>query len=204
MFTNQPPNLKGGRARWVKASFKPVLREAVVIAIAGAALAFAASALSPRGLNLQRNYFPADRSSAFPQTNAGPARATNTVRAEENVTSRLKQKGLQPLNTVEARQLFDDPRYQQGLIIFIDVRKTQEYEEAHISGAHHFDYYYPGNEIGQVLAACQSAEQIVVYCGGGKCDASENATLMLRDDAKIPGQKLFVYTGGMTEWKEKR
>jgi hypothetical protein len=39
--------------------------------------------------------------------------------------------------------------------------------------------------------------------GGGKCDASEQASLMLRDSAGIAGNKLFVYTGGMTEWKEK-
>lgn len=188
----------------VKISFKPILREAVVIAILGAVLAFAANALSPKGLNIQRNYFPADISSAAPQTNATPTRATNTVPAEENVAARLKEKGLQPLNSAEARQRFDDPRYQQGLIIFIDVRNAQEYEEAHIPGAYHFDYYYPGNEIGQVVAACQPAQQIVVYCGGGKCDASENAALMLRDRAKIPGTKLFVYTGGTTEWKEKR
>jgi 3-mercaptopyruvate sulfurtransferase SseA len=55
----------------------------------------------------------------------------------------------------------------------------------------------------QVIAACQPAQEIIVYCGGGKCDLSENAALMLRDNAGIPAAKLFVYTGGMTEWKDK-
>jgi len=187
----------------VKASFKPVLREALLIALAGALLAFAANALSPSGLNIRRNYFPADTSSAASAGNKNPATSTNAVPAEDDVVARLKQKGLQPLNTTEARKLFDDPRHQQGLILFIDVRKTEEYEEAHIPGAQHFDYYYPGNDVGPVVAACQPAEKIVVYCGGGKCDLSENAALMLRDNAGIPGGKIFIYTGGITEWKEK-
>jgi rhodanese-related sulfurtransferase len=115
----------------------------------------------------------------------------------------LKEKGLQPIDSAAARQKFDDPRRLQGQIIFIDVRSDHEYQDGHIPGSYHFDFYYPGNAMGQVIAACQPAQEIVVYCGGGKCDLSENAALMLRDNAGIPAARLFVYTGGMTEWKDK-
>ena len=37
---------------------KKLLLEAVLVAMTGAVLAFAANALSPRGLQLSRNYFP--------------------------------------------------------------------------------------------------------------------------------------------------
>jgi len=187
-----------------KAPFKPVLREAVIVAVVGAVLAFAANALSPRGLTLGRNYFPADNSAPAASSGGNTASTTHGVPPEEDVEARLKAKGLQTVNFTEARKQFDDPRYQQGIVLFIDVRRDGEYAEGHIPGAYHFDYYQPGNGIGEVMAACQPAQEIIIYCGGGHCDLSENAALMLRDDAKIPANKLFVYTGGITEWKEKR
>ena len=191
----------------VKPSAKSVFREGIIIALVGAVLAFAANALSPKGLNLKRNYFPGDDLATASPSPSGNQTTTNGLTnvpvTEENIVARLKAKGLQPLGTSEVKKLFDDIRYQQSSLIFIDVRSDHEYEEGHIPGAHHFDYYYPQNDVGPVVAACQPAEQIVVYCGGGKCDASEQATLMLRDNAGIAANKLFLYTGGMTEWKEK-
>lgn len=183
-------------------SWKPILTEALVIAGVGAVLAFGANALSPHGIDLRRNYFPADSEPASGASSSQPA-VSNAVPAEENVLERLKQKGLQPIDSTTARHNFDDPRRLEGQIIFIDVRSDHEYQEGHIPGAYHFDFYYPGNSMGQVIAACQPAQEIIIYCGGGKCDLSENAALMLRDNAGIPPAKLFVYTGGMTEWKEK-
>ena len=50
------------------------------------------------------------------------------------------------------------------------------------------------------MPVCRKAEQIVVYCNGGDCDDSETAALLLRDMG-IPNQKLFVYGGGIAEWK---
>ena len=182
-------------------SLRPILIEAVVIAIVGAVIAFGANALSPRGINLKRNYFPADTTAPTVSTNS-QATATNAMPSEENVAERLKKKGLQPIDSATARQKYDDPRRLQQQILFIDVRNDHEYQEGHIPGAYHLDFYYPGNAMGEVIAACQPAQEIVVYCGGGKCDLSENAALMLRDNAGIPAAKLFVYTGGMTEWKQ--
>jgi rhodanese-related sulfurtransferase len=46
---------------------------------------------------------------------------------------------------------------------------------------------------------CQSAQKIVIYCNGGNCEDSQFAALTLRD-AQIPNEKLFVFTGGITEW----
>jgi rhodanese-related sulfurtransferase len=185
-----------------RCSYKPILTEAVIIAGVGAAIAFGANGLSPRGIDLKRNYFPAD-TTVQPVSSASQSPITNTVSSEENVAERLKQKGLQPIDTAAARLKFDDPRRLQQQIIFIDVRNDHEFREGHIPRSYHFDFYYPGNTMGQVIAACQPAQEIIVYCGGGKCDLSENAALMLRDNAGIPAAKLFVYTGGMTEWKDK-
>jgi rhodanese-related sulfurtransferase len=39
----------------------------------------------------------------------------------------------------------------------------------------------------------------VIYCNGGDCDDSESAAITLRD-VGIANPKLFIYTGGITEW----
>jgi len=54
----------------------------------------------------------------------------------------------------------------------------------------------------EVLPVCEAADQVVVYCNGGDCDASERAVQYLAN-AGIPVQKMFIYVGGITEWKSK-
>src|SRR2546428_640022 len=49
---------------------KKVLQEALLVAVAGTAFAFAANALSPLGLRLTRNYFPGDKRAALPACQA--------------------------------------------------------------------------------------------------------------------------------------
>jgi rhodanese-related sulfurtransferase len=179
---------------------KSVLLEALVVAAVGALIAFAANALSPRGLKLTEDYFhgetlPVPRA----KTNSTDAVATGTNSADDPVVTRLKEKGLQVVNGDQAAELFHDPLYQQGAIIFVDARNDEHYQGGHIPGAYQFDNYHPENYMGTVYPVCQSAQKIVVYCTGGNCEDSQFAALRLRD-AQIPGEKLFVYTGGITEW----
>lgn len=167
--------------------------ECLLIAVAGAAFAIAANALSPRGLTLSRNYFPA----------AAPALAgsnDNSTGASASLESRLRAEGLQLAQSNQVWQLFRDPRREQDLILFIDARNDEHYQEGHIPGAYQFDHFYPENYLAAILPLFQPAQQIVVYCNGGDCDDSQNTAIMLRDSAGVPGEKLFVYAGGMTEW----
>ena len=86
------------------------------------------------------------------------------------------------------------------MVVFVDARNEEEYQISHIPGAYEFDPYRSGKYYDVVLPVCRKAENIVVYCNGGDCDDSETAALLLRDMG-IPNQKLFVYGGGITEWK---
>jgi len=179
---------------------KKVLLEALLVVAAGAIVAFAANALSPRGLKLSQDYFhgetlPVPRA----KTNRTEVVAASTNSAADAVIGRLREKGLQVLNGDQAAELFHDPLYQQGGIIFIDARNDEHYQGGHIPGAYQFDNYHPENYMGTVFPVCQSAQKIVVYCNGGNCEDSQFAALTLRD-AQIPNQKLFVFTGGITEW----
>ena len=184
---------------------KRVLWEGLFVVVIGALFAFAANEVSPRGLVLTQNYFPgASLSASPPAISAKVAQGVDINQGaksspEQILADQLQAKGLQLVNSDQAVQLFHDPRYEQELIVFIDARNDQHYQEGHIPGAFQFDHYHAENHLATVLPACQSAERIVVYCTGGDCEDSKFAALTLRA-AGVPNETLSVYGGGMTEW----
>jgi len=182
-----------------------VLLEALLVAATGIVLAFGANLVSPRGLALTRNYFPAGISRPVPAATSVSSphdmASTNPPASSpaQLLAVRLKEQGLQSVDGQQAAQLFHDPRFKQGSIAFIDARDEQHYGEGHIPGACEFDPYYPEKYFATVLPVCQAAEQIVVYCNGGDCDDSASAAILLRD-VGIANRKFFIYTGGIPEW----
>ncbi len=177
------------------------------MAVIGTLVAFAANAVSPRGLTLTRNYFPSairepSQAAIGTKSTRGDG-ATNiaTLSSATLLAARLQANGLQLIQSNQVTQLFRDPRHDQELIIFIDARNDRHYQEGHIPGAYQFDHYRAENYFAAVMPACQSAEQIVVYCTGGDCEDSEFTAITL-GSAGIPKEKLFVYGGGITEWAE--
>ena len=180
---------------------KLVLLEALLVGVAGAAVAFAANALSPRGLKLTKNFFPGDD---VRRNQPVPAAGTNAFPSSVNsLAAKLKAQGLGLVDGARIVELFHDPRYQQNAIVFLDARNDDDYLEGHIPGAYHFDHFHFDKYLPTIMPLCQAAQQIVVYCGGGDCELSENAAAMLGTDLRIPKEKIFVYGGGMTEWRNK-
>jgi rhodanese-related sulfurtransferase len=169
-------------------NLKAVLIEAIILAVAGLLFALAANALSPRGLRLARDYFPAPR-----------ALQTNAVTGTDPVLARLQQLGLKLALSNEVTQLFRDPAYEQGLIVFVDARNDHAYQSGHVPGAWQLDRYRAENYLPAVLPACLSAQKVVVYCNGGSCEDSEFTAVMLRE-AGIPNENILVYGGGISEW----
>lgn len=200
---NSNPMQSAARQRGSKA--KKIVVEAVLVAGIGLGLAFAANHLSPRRVILSWNYFGGTSGTVPPLLTAahrsGTA-GTNRLSVLEHATAQLLLAGLQPLQGNLALQLFRDPRFLQQQIVFIDALTDQEYENGHIPGAFRFDPYNPAKfaeYMYEVLPLCEAAEQVVVYCSGGDCDASEQAARHLIS-AGIPIQKVFVYVGGIAEW----
>jgi len=182
---------------------RAILLEALCVAAAGLVFALAANALSPRGLRLSRNYFP-EIAPPPGRTSSTGAVTTGTVtisgKTPGDIAQRLQQLGLQLVSSNEVVELFRDPRYEQGIVVFIDARDDQHYAAGHIPGAWQFDRYRAENYLPAVLPVCLTALKVVVYCSGGECEDSEFAAIMLRD-AGVPREVLFVYIGGITEWK---
>jgi rhodanese-related sulfurtransferase len=182
---------------------RAVVFEALLVAALGLLLALAANALSPRGLRLSRNYFP-DAGTPQPAVSSATgsvvtAATSISADAPNAAVQRLRQRGLQLVSSNEVVELFRDPRYEQGLVVFIDARENEHYTAGHIPGAWQFHHYRAENYLPTVLPVCLTALQVVVYCSGGDCEDSEFAAVMLRD-AGVPRDVLFVYAGGITEW----
>lgn len=175
-----------------------------MVVVVAAGFGFATNALSPKGLNLERDYFPKATNTVgsarqTPESVAVHPASTNENSEVAEIDRRIKDKGLQPIDRAETEKLFHDPRYQQGLLVFIDARDDTHYTEGHVPGAYKLDRYHPEKDLPADLNPCDFAEQVVVYCTGGECEDAEYAALLLRD-AGVPIQKLFVYGGGFDEW----
>lgn len=180
--------------------------EGLIVGLLGTVIAFLANAISPRGLELGRDYFPNDRRTpATPLvavSNAAPNSLTGSNAAQsslERLAARFRQEGLQLADSNQATNLFNNPKYAQGLVVFVDARNDEHYLAGHIPGAYQLDHFRVQDYIATTLPVCQVAEQIVVYCNGGDCDDSENTAIFLRD-AGIEPAKLFVYAGGIADW----
>jgi rhodanese-related sulfurtransferase len=182
-----------------------VLLEAVLVAVFGAAFAFAANRISPRGLALARDYFPTGTNEVVPAVTLAvpvgePPDTNPAVRSFVQIpTTPTQGRGWQLIDDRQAVQLLHDSHLRPGAIVFIDARDEEHYLGGHVPGAYEFDPYYPEKYFPAVLPVCRAAEQIVVYCSGGDCDDSQKAALLLRDMG-LTNQKIFVYGGGITEW----
>jgi rhodanese-related sulfurtransferase len=185
-----------------------IIKEALLVALMGAVLAFAANAFSPRGLKLSANYFPADNRSAQGMPNqAGPVLPSVTnldTGVDPKLVQALQNNGLKLTSLKEAQAFYNDPARLQDQIIFIDARDDEHYQAGHIPGAYQFHHYHPENYLPTVLPVVQVAREIVVYCHGGQCEDSLSAALFLKNSAGIPGEKLHVFAGGITEWENQK
>ena len=174
------------------------LLEALLVALAGIGFGLLANAVSPLGLRVGRDYFPAG-----PVVGSASGTTNETVNPakdpEATTRQRLLQRGLQTVSSNDVVQIFRDPLYQQGLFVFVDARDDSHYQAGHIPGAWQFNHYRAEQFLPTVLPICLAAQKIIVYCTGGACEDSEFAAMMLRDGG-VPPENLHVYLGGMAEW----
>lgn len=82
----------------------------------------------------------------------------------------------------------------------VDARSREEFEAGHIEGA----FWLPANlfyegKAQDALNFMDPTRRIVIYCGGGACDASHNTAKMLQEN----GYKLtHVLTDGYPAWRD--
>jgi rhodanese-related sulfurtransferase len=175
----------------------------LLVALAGAVLAFAANGISPRGIQLSRDFFfmaGGGPTNATVSPKPTPTLAgTNQPSPAQILAAKLQEEGLHLADSNLVLNLFHDPRCDQDLVIFIDARNEEQYREGHIPRAFNLDYDYPAKHLPTVLPVCDLAQQIVIYCHGGDCEYSLFAAKLL--SLRVPKERLLIYGGGITEWE---
>jgi rhodanese-related sulfurtransferase len=115
----------------------------------------------------------------------------------------FSRNGFQFITLEGVRALFEGSEYRQesGLHVIIDARDEDHFREGHIPGAYQLDHYRSERFLPELLPICLTANRIVVYCNGGECEDS----MLAAEDLMLEGVDpvaLFVYEGGIVEWRE--
>lgn len=173
-----------------------LLAEMFEVLVVGLLLALLANRISPRGLNLGRDYFKESPPPTVRMIPTAPSSAapTSTVASSIEPADRLAE-----VSAEEARRWFEDTRHRSGTVVFVDARKESAFREGHIPGAYPLDRFYPEEQLPVVALASAVAEIVVVYCTGGSCEDSHYAAHQLVE-AGIDRSRVRVFTGGFQEW----
>jgi len=174
-----------------------------MVLLTGLLFGWLANAVSPRGLQWTRNYFPLAKvpPAQGEQESTGTPMGSGEVSQTEAI-ARIQARGFIAWNFARAAEAFEDPRRLTGQVIWVDARPEVQYRRGHIPGASHFDPYRPEQQLLEVLALCLRADQVVVYCSGGQCEDAELAAHLLQQ-AGVPRERLVIYVGGFGEWVQR-
>jgi len=101
------------------------------------------------------------------------------------------------ITTAQAK-VFHDRLFAQGDVVFVDARNRDEFEAAHISASLHIppDAFF-GGQLPPEMDMAPKSYTIVVYCGGGECDASKLVALRFKEQAY---STVYVYQEGFAGW----
>lgn len=86
-----------------------------------------------------------------------------------------------------------------GTAIFVDAREQNDFDESRLRGA----VFVPASDIYQnvdnnlLATGALVTNTVIVYCGGGTCEASHNVADALRRDYQF--ENVLIYTNG---WEE--
>ncbi len=86
-----------------------------------------------------------------------------------------------------------------GTAHFVDAREEYEFDEGHLKGAHLLPSSAIYENIENLMAVGVlpgPGKPIIVYCGGGSCEASHNVAKVM---AEFDYQNIYIYVNG---WEE--
>ncbi|MBY0113877.1 MAG: hypothetical protein K2Y21_13755 [Phycisphaerales bacterium] len=186
-----------------------VQRSLAIIGL-GCILGAADSWLRPTVITLKDNPTGAVRGAApleapAPQTAPGRPAPAQQASGEAKPSEQLKDEATKQqmpnaaslglmIDSKAAKTLFD-----QG-VVFLDARIQKEYDEGHIPQAFLLNSSMFGTSAADEAMKVMDANQpVVIYCGGGDCDASKNVAILLQ---QAGFKQLHIIEKGYPEWKE--
>lgn len=84
-------------------------------------------------------------------------------------------------------------------VLWVDARSRARYDAGHVDGAILLNQEEWENLVPGFLDAWDPEKTIVVYCDGGKCDASRAVATRLRNELKL--ESVYVLQGGWAAWR---
>ncbi|MBL8990739.1 MAG: rhodanese-like domain-containing protein [Phycisphaerae bacterium] len=139
---------------------------------------------------------PPSRYAPRPATPIGPAPVETPAPADQltRPSPAGHPRGEGFITLEQARSL-----HQSGTATFIDARNPEDYATGSIPGAINMPPdAFLGGKIPDALFAISRDLPIVVYCGGGDCDASILVALKIRE---LGWKTAVVFEQGITGWK---
>jgi len=138
---------------------------------------------------------PAMPSSSQPSTNSSVASPTDpAIKVEPPASSANAPLGLM-IDSVAAKKLFDDG------VVFLDARIDEEFNSGHIPQAFQLNSsLFNTPAAAETMKALDPAQPVVIYCGGGDCDASKNLAILLQGAGYT---KIHIIEQGFPEWVAK-
>jgi len=163
-----------------------------MILLVGSILALGFNSVrSDVGIKLSRNYFKiAQHTSAQSQHRRG----------EDDSSPHSKH----PYKVVTLDEMIDmvgSEAHCNGDIVLLDARNEDEYKVNHICRAFHVDNYNVDKCFDRIQPYLDSAEMIVLYCGGAECEDS----IFLATELEARGvafDKLRLFEGGVKGWRD--
>lgn len=165
---------------------RTLIGEAVLLAAMTFAIALVANALHPKGLDLGRNYFPADQVEDV--ENGEPAQG---LQHDFAVLSLADVKDYQPYAAGE------DAYY-----LILDARSEKDYKVGHIPGARLCHHYHQDLYVPNLLSQMNAVDLIIIYCAGGDCEDSIQLATDLVYTHGVPKELVTIFEGGWEEWEE--
>lgn len=160
-------------------SFLTLVQRACTLALIGVIAGVAHSWATPIRLNPAAPASAPEHAQSAPAGGAGPGVAS------------VPALGLD-ISVDQSWELF-----QQGAP-FVDARLLEEFEAGHVEGA----FWLPSAEFmnghsPEALTLMDKASPLVVYCGGGLCDASKNTVVLLQQAGFT---RCHIMTEGYPAW----
>ncbi|MEM1330521.1 MAG: rhodanese-like domain-containing protein [Planctomycetota bacterium] len=87
--------------------------------------------------------------------------------------------------------------YDTGMAVFFDARLQHEYEDGHIDGASFVPAEAFATGLPMAVEFAMPDQPVVIYCGGGECEASHNVAAVLQS---LGYTRLHIMTEGYPAW----
>lgn len=156
----------------------------VIVVAVSCSLAVATNLLRAQPLTWIREKAPVPSApAAMPDRPSSPAAAMggNSTEAQSEVVA---HEATAPAGVVQGVVQIDEvlEALATGSAYFVDAREQHEFDEGHLRGAVHLPSSAIYKNIEPVLSMIPTDARVIVYCGGGECEASHNVTDALRRD----------------------